>query len=414
MLALGTESTAFWDLCDDDDELVVYSVIGESLKQQRRSCLFRKRWDSEYLRELAINEKSFVSEYRLDPGGFDLLHDLLEGQLSVNEQMARVSGCAAGSGLISTQSRLGAALIMLAGGRALESMRTHGLAMSSVYKNFRTVIRAINEHPALEICCDSSLYGLETRAAGFKALGQRGLFSYCTGAIDGLAITIQAPPNDQVMNQTRFFSGSKKKFCLNMQGVCNANCEFIAVTCKHVGSTNDAIAFETSSLKALCAMMPLPFHWNGDNAYTCNETMMIPFAGINAIQSPEKESFNFWHSQLRITIERTFGIFIQRFGIFWHALQFDLDFIMEIVHACCRLHNFCIRRRLPIVNDKYAPTDLTAVNENGGLINTQWTSPLPHHEPALEQANLPRTGNTLRDMIVETIVANHYMHGRDR
>ena len=137
-----------------------------------------------------------------------------------------------------------------------------------------------------------------------------------------------------------------------MQGVCDAKCRFIAVSCKHVGSTNDADAFETSGgLKIINLRLALPYHWNGDAAYTGTETMVIPFPGVNLhITFPSKETFNFYHSQLRITIERTFGIFIQRWGIFWKQSKYKLKLIMEIVHACCRLHNFFCIDRILVLN----------------------------------------------------------------
>ena len=57
---------------------------------------------------------------------------------------------------------------------------------------------------------------------------------------------------------------------------------------------------------------------------------MIPFPGANfSVTHPSKERFNFWQSQVRITIERTFGIFIQRWGIFWKPLKFSLSNCVE-------------------------------------------------------------------------------------
>jgi hypothetical protein len=206
-------------------------------------------------------------------------------------------------------------LILLAGGRTIEAMRTHGLSRAQVYKNFREVIKAINECPALAIQCDNSDEGLSKRAREFATLSKHSLFHYCVGAIDGLAISIRAPSKKKVKNQTRYFSGNKKKFCLNLQGVCDAKGNFIAVSCKHVGSANDCVAFSTSALQDICNSLKRPYHWNGDAAYTLTETLMIPFIGANlAVYEPEKEWFNFYHSQLRIVIEKTFGIFIRRFA----------------------------------------------------------------------------------------------------
>ena len=63
---------------------------------------------------------------------------------------------------------------------------------------------------------------------------------------------------------------------------------------------------------------------------------MTPYLGIQLhIIAPHKEAFNFFHSQLRITIERCFGVFIRRWGIFWRALSFvDVGFVAEIDCAC--------------------------------------------------------------------------------
>ena len=49
-----------------------------------------------------------------------------------------------GSGRITEASRLGAALIILAGGRETESLRTHGLSSTFVYDNLHEVVEAIN------------------------------------------------------------------------------------------------------------------------------------------------------------------------------------------------------------------------------------------------------------------------------
>ena len=81
---------------------------------------------------------------------------------------------------------------------------------------------------------------------------------------------------------------------MNMQGVCDAQCRFLAVTCKHVGSTNDAVAYVQGSLKELCESQQFPYHWNGDDAYTLSESMMIPFTGTNlSVSHPCKEMVQF-------------------------------------------------------------------------------------------------------------------------
>jgi hypothetical protein len=51
-----------------------------------------------------------------------------------------------------------------------------------------------------------------------------------------------------------------------MQGVCDSEYRFIAVSCMHVGSTNDCEAFDTCGLKQTCASLPGLYHWIGDAA----------------------------------------------------------------------------------------------------------------------------------------------------
>lgn len=99
---------------------------------------------------------------------------------------------------------------MLDGGRRLEAMRTRGMSMSTVYDKYHRVVEAIYTHPALEIICDKLLPELQRRSVHFMERSTHDIFKYCTGAIDGLAIHIRAPSNSEVMNQSRFYSGSKK------------------------------------------------------------------------------------------------------------------------------------------------------------------------------------------------------------
>jgi DDE superfamily endonuclease len=358
---------------DDDDAESVLFISSLLRSHHRSSSLFRKRWDCEYLRGLARDEGSFLAEYRVDPRGFDILHEILDASISRDEKYSAIAMSKNGSSHIKSASRLGATLIMLGGGRRLESMRTHGLSMSTTYDNFHRVIRAINSHPALEIRCDNSESGLQSRGEGFMERSSYDIFQYCTGAIDGLAIHIRCPSRLEVVNQARFYSSNKKKYYLNMQGVCDSQCRFIAVTCKHVGSTNDAVAFSQCSLKALCEEQIYPYHWNGDNAYTSSESMMVPYPGTNlSVTHPTREWFNFWHSQVRITIERSFGKFVQHWGIFWQPLKFNLQNCTEIVHACCRLHNFCINLNLPILSSHHNTDPVALTDDNGRLADDTW------------------------------------------
>ncbi len=79
---------AFEDEEDVEEALLALSLEEYFGKNARRSALFRKRWDSEYFINLAVNENSFVAEYRLDVKAFHSLQELLSPRLICNDKMA--------------------------------------------------------------------------------------------------------------------------------------------------------------------------------------------------------------------------------------------------------------------------------------------------------------------------------------
>jgi hypothetical protein len=170
---------------------------------------------------------------------------------------------------------------------------------------------------------------------------------------------------NHTLTQTRFYSGSKNKHCLNMQATCDVANRFIAVSCKHVESTNDAEAFDTG-LKQVCSSQLYPYHWVGGVAYTLAESMLIPYPGSNLnIINRGMESFNHYQSQHCIAISQTFGIFLTRWGILWQSMRFYLKHMeCELVRSPCwetgrsefDSQALCFSLRLP---REYHPTNST-------------------------------------------------------
>jgi hypothetical protein len=390
---------------DEEEEDIIASLF------VRQPSLWRKQWECDYLRNLADAERSFLGEYRMDPASFDILLQLLYPRLDVEMRMARVSMAHSGSDDITSDSRLGAALIMLGGGRQMEAMRTHGISKAQAFANLHRVVAAVNDCPALDITFNTSREALDDLAAGFKKRSKPyGIFKKCVGAIDGLAIKIKCPRRNEVINQSHYYSGSKKIYCMNMQAVCDSDCKFTLVSCRHVGSTNDGVSFRTSSLKGANESLPFPMHFVGDAAYVGTEQMIVPYEGINLhITCPPKDWFNFWQSQVRITIERCFGIFIATWGIFWVALSFSPRHSVAIVNACCRLHNFLRKRRIPVSHSKRNPPATAALNEDGQLVDDDWRDVHPNEDFTADT----RTGSTLRENLLQHITTNSYSHSRN-
>jgi len=55
-----------------------------------------------------------------------------------------------------------------------------------------------------------------------------------------------------------------------------------------------------------------------------------------------EDSFNFYHSSLRMHIEQAFGVFVARSGILWKPLCFDLHRSARVVDVAIKLHNYGI------------------------------------------------------------------------
>ena len=112
---------------------------------------------------------------------------------------------------------------------------------------------------------------------------------------------------------------------------------------------------------------------------------------------PGKESFNFYHSQVRILVERVFGIFFRRFGYFWTANSCDIDFFIEIIHCFVRLHNFIHSKRIPLLH---------RCPGNVGVDDAQWRVDTGAR---VINAGNDALGNTLRDSIKDRI-NNEQLH----
>jgi hypothetical protein len=143
--------------------------------------------------------------------------------------------------------------------------------------------------------------------------------------------------------------GRKKKFGLNMMGTVDAEGRFLNIQIGHPWSTSDYLAFATSDLKAkleepgfLAPGMVL----FGDNAYGNCSYMVTPIKG--ARPGKDADSFNLYQSQVRIHVECAFSKLVHRWGVLRRPLHSRLGItkMCAMVHALCRLNNFCINLRV--------------------------------------------------------------------
>ncbi|CAN0420662.1 unnamed protein product, partial [Pylaiella littoralis] len=142
----------------------------------------------------------------------------------------------------------------------------------------------------------------------YEQRSTNGVIKRCVGAMDGLFVRLVQPSLRRHANPCSFYSGHKKGFGLNFQGVCNARYEITAWTMNCPGSQNDRTAFKHSGFDNLIDTLPDGCFIVGDAAYPPSHRVLVPYPGTAISRS--QDAYNFYQSQARISIEQAFGILV--------------------------------------------------------------------------------------------------------
>ena len=263
----------------------------------------------------------------------------------------------------------------LRGGSPYDLAVCHGISVKEVYRSVRLIIQAVNSSTSqqLRIKFPSSQHDEQHKlASGFEEKSGAN-FPSCVAAIDGLLIWTERPSKAQCVlskcGPKKFFCSRKHKFGLNMMGTVDSEGRFLDVQIAHPAATSDYLAFATSDLKAKLeepGFLAPGLVVFGDNAYSNTHYMVTPYKGK---VTDDQDSFNFFHSQLRIQVECAFGKLVHRWGILRRPLSqtYGIHRTCNLVLALCRLHNFCTNRRLPVytpmaLDDLHIASASTGIN----------------------------------------------------
>jgi hypothetical protein len=101
--------------------------------------------------------------------------------------------------------------------------------------------------------------------------------------------------------------------------------------------------------------MYIGFYYLVDSAYPCTNGYLHPYRGeqyhLEQFRSSGdpvgiRELFNYWHSSLRMVIERCFGVLKNRFNVLKEMPKYKICHQPLVVNACCTIHNFvCLADR---------------------------------------------------------------------
>eukprot|EP00644_Phytophthora_capsici_P018163 jgi/Phyca11/68342/gw1.25.311.1 len=223
------------------------------------------------------------------------------------------------------------ALSWLAGGSYHHIRVITGISKSTFYRVVYRVMYAINDAEKLAPRFPRAPDELEEAAAAFRSCSNYGVIEHCIGVIDGWLCPIRVPRYDECGRVLSFFSGHYQKYGLNVQACADSLCRFTAFSVNSPGGMNDSYAFQKWKLSQVLQEISGPYFVIGDNAYLDDR--------------PERDSYNFHVSQLRIRVEMAFGLLVNTWRILKQPLLVSLRHCRILISACFRLHNFCITQR---------------------------------------------------------------------
>ena len=269
------------------------------------------------------------------------------------------------------------------------------------------VTMVINSVDVLKITFNSTRSGLKNYAREFANLSTGGAFSGCVMTIDGWLCAIRTPRKSDVDRVASFFSGHYFIMGINVQAGCDSNCRFTAMSASNPGGTSDAIAFLRWGLKPILEGLPTGYYCHGDNAYTQAVYLMTPYNRLQSAGNVERDTYNFFLSQLRIRIEMAFGLLTNKWRVFQQPLNVAFAKIPQVIHCAFRLHNWCIDYELTNNPDRI---DFQYDAAEALLEIEAESSPFVEYTPTVDEvdgderdADLYAEGRRMREAIVDRI-----------
>ncbi|XP_058215820.1 uncharacterized protein LOC131326924 [Rhododendron vialii] len=177
----------------------------------------------------------------------------------------------------------------------------------------------------------------------------------CIGAIDGTHVMIRCKKKE---DEKRFFS-RKGYATQNIMAVCDFNHTFVFASAGWEGTYHDYSIFKRCVLNPRYRFpKPEPGkYYLVDGGYPNRAGFLAPYKGYRYHQAEfrrgqrqprdDREHFNRAHSLLRSIVERTFGVWKNRFGFLALMPWYEMSTQVDLVLASMAIHNYIRRDREP-------------------------------------------------------------------
>ncbi|KAM3266436.1 putative nuclease HARBI1 [Capsicum annuum] len=229
-------------------------------------------------------------------------------------------------------------------------------------------------------------------------------FKNCIGAIDGTHVSCIVPSKDQIK-----YIGRKGFTSQNVMPVCDWDMCFTFVWPGWEGTAHDARIFN-QALKRSDLNFPHPppdKYYLVDLGYPTMIGYLGPYKGEryhlpdfrrNSNFRNSNETFNFFHSSLRCTIERTFEVWKNRFALLRSMPSFKFETQVHLVITTMAIHNFIRQHSTTDKDFNYY--------DNKDIITEIEEADQPFGIPSEIQDRYSTSMEILRDKIREEIIEN--------
>lgn len=177
-------------------------------------------------------------------------------------------------------------------------------------------------------------------------------FPNCMGALDGKHIRICSPAHSGSL-----FYNYKGYNSIVLLALVDSKYRFVYVDIGAYGKECDSTIFQNTKLYELLLQhrlpipapkplpglqKPVPYVFIADEGLPLMSNLMRPYPGKHL--NIDKRVFNYRLSRARRNVECAFGILANKWRIFHRPLNVKYDFAIDIIKACCVLHNFVVSR----------------------------------------------------------------------
>ena len=104
-------------------------------------------------------------------------------------------------------------------------------------------------------------------------------------------------------------------------------------------------------------------HIFGDAAYPLRRWLLTPYRD-NGHLSAQQKKYNHYHSCNRVVIEGSFALLKSRFRRLHFIDTMSVSTAVEIIIACCILHNLCLLENDVLNEDLIEEDDIVGLNAN--------------------------------------------------